>query len=505
MKAVRIVALLCAFGLGTRASSMDLSKTVLAVHELKFLGAAFGTAVCLDATCRYLLTNAHVAMLVSPYSIHGDPVVRKLLATGPQDDGAVPEPEGAGATTAYNPLRDLAIYELVKPMKGFEGMPFSLEPLTDGEEVEIVAFPGRTIGIEDFYRKLTTWQATYVAENLNGCLLFKYKASDTKSKIRPGSSGGIVIRNGVIVGILRAAVPSDWVAEAVPVSSLERFLAQANPYLHAQLFPHVAAVEPASLDAFPLWTEPPSTPGTLDRRSREPDDVQRLRARAQQLYDSMRYFTAHEFISWSDGGPPKMEAEYDLEVRDGVEVYSDGKREYSGEIPSPNISGWVGPGPLWLNAPRYANTDLSLRIRHAGTITVNDRPIDVYQWQAPGTESKFCQFDEISMFPFFRHDRVSDVACSGEIWLSAEGDIVRISEAYDRTVGKWSHYESIVVYEKVTLNGESHSVPMTISTRVQHGGSKMFYCHSTFSDYRFWSSQMRLLPTDGTPAVKRPN
>ena len=465
---------------------------------MKLFSAAFGTAVCLDANCRYLLTNAHVAFRASPHAIHGNPVVQRLLATGPDDDGAVPQPEG-NETISYNPARDLAIYELVKPIKGFSGMPFSLEPLKDEDAVEIIAFPGRTPGIADYDRKLTTWQATYLADNFDGCLLFKYKLSDKGGEIRPGSSGGIVVRHGAIVGILRAAARSDLIAEAVPVSSLEEFLAKRNPYLHAQLFPHVAAVEPAATDAFPLWTDPPSTPGTLERRAPEPADVQRLRAGAQELYNSMKYFMAREFISWGNGGSPKMESTYDLKVRDGVEVYSDGKHEYTGETPLPNISGWVDPGQLWLNAPRYANSDLSLRIRHAGRATVNNRPIDVYQWQAPGTESKFCRFDEISLFPLFRHDTLSDVACSGEIWLSAEGDIVRISESYNRPVGKWSHYESIVVYGRVTLKGESHLVPVTISTRVQHGSSKTFYCDSIFTDYRFWSSQMRLLAGSDTP------
>jgi hypothetical protein len=488
VKAFRIVALFAVFTLAAHASSLDPSKTVLAVHKLKLLGAEFGTAACLDAKCRYLLTNAHVAMVASPRAIRGDPVVQTLSATGPQDDGAVMEPGGAGEAI-YNPLRDIAIYELVKPMKGFQGMPFSLAPLTDGDQVEIVAFPGRTIGMADFYRRLTTWQATYFAENLNGCLLFKYNLSDAGGQIRPGSSGGIVVRNGAIVGILRGA--SDSIAEAVPVSSLEQFLAKVNPYLHAQLFPEATVVEPVSLDAFPPWTTAPSTPGVLERRTAEPDDVQRIRAKGQELYDSMKYLMAREFVSWSEGGPPKMEAEYDLQVRDGVEIFSDGKHEYTGQIPFPNINGWVGPGQLWLNAPRYAN-DLSLRIRHAGLITVNDNPINVYQWQAPGTESKFCEFDDVSPFPF-GHDTISDVGCHGEIWLSAEGDIVRISEAYDGPLRKWSHYASIVVYRKVVLNGESHLVPMTITTRVQYGRSRMFYCDSVFSDYKLWGSRVRLV------------
>ncbi len=497
MKVSRIVASVCILALKVHASSFDPSKTVVAVHELKLLHSTFGTAACLDVECRYLLTNAHVAMLASPNAIHGDPVVQKFLATGPDDDGAIMEPEGDGAA-AYNPVRDIAIYELVRPMKGFQGMPFSLEPLADGDQVEIVAFPGRTIGMADFYRTLTKWQATYFADSVNGCLLFKYKVSDSGGRIRPGASGGIVVRNGAIIGILRGMMPSDLIAEAVPISSLERFLAKVNPYLHAQLFPKATVIQPASLDAFPAWIISPSIPGVLERRTAEPDDVQRVRRKAQQLYDSMKFLMARQFVSWSEGGPPKMEAVYDLNVRDGVEVFTDGKHEYTGEIPFPNIHGWVGPGQLWLNAPRYANNDLSLRIRHAGLTTVNSKPLDVYQWQAPGPESKFCQFDEVALFPFSRHDRISDVGCSGEIWLSTDGDIVRISEAYDRPVRKWSHYESIVLYGRVVLNGESHLVPTTISTRVQYGKSKMFYCNSIFSGYKFWGSEIRLAPSSET-------
>ena len=249
MKTFHSVGLLCVFALRVHAASFDPSKTVLAVHELKLFRASFGTAACLDAPCRYLLTNAHVAMLASPRAIHGDPVVQQLLATGPHDDGAVLQAEGDGSA-AYNPLRDIAIYELVRPMKGFEGMPFSLESLTEGDEVEIVGFPGRATGLANFDRKLATWQARYFANNLNGCLLFKYGLSERGGDIRPGTSGGVVIRNGAIVGILRGMVPSESLAEAVPISSLEAFLGKVNPYLHAELFPQVTVVQPASSDAF---------------------------------------------------------------------------------------------------------------------------------------------------------------------------------------------------------------------------------------------------------------
>jgi len=236
MKAYRVILLVLIVVLRAPGSSFDPSKTVLQVHELKILSAEFGTAACLDTQCRYLLSNAHVARVASPRAIHGDPVVQKFLATGPTDVGAVMNAEASG-TFLYNPSRDIAIYELVKPMKGFQGMPFSLEPLTAGDEVLIVAFPGRTIGVANFSRTLTTWHGSFIAEDQNGCLAFQYTTSETGEKLRPGISGGIVVRNGMIVGILRGMSQTGLIAEAVPVSSLEMFLAKVNPYLQAELFP----------------------------------------------------------------------------------------------------------------------------------------------------------------------------------------------------------------------------------------------------------------------------
>jgi hypothetical protein len=493
MKAFRIVALYLIFSPVALGSSFDPSKTVLQLHELKVLSAEFGTAACLDAQCRYLLSNTHVAVVASPHAIHGDPVVRKLLASGPSDEGAVMNPGGSG-TLLYNPSRDIAIYELVKPMKGFQGMPFTLEPLIPGDEVSMIAFPGRTIGVANFSRTLTTWHGSFIGEDQNGCLAFRYTLPDNGGRIRPGTSGGIVVRNGKIVGILRGMSQTELVAEAVPVSSLEIFLAKVNPFLHAQLFPAATVVSPVSFDKFPPWDVAASTPGALERRSAEPTEVQMVRVKAQALYESMKYFMVRQTFSWSDGGSPKMEADYYVTVRNGLELFTSGNHEYTQIPPPTTINGYVIPSALWLNAPRYANGDLSLHIRHAGLTIINGKSIDVYQWQAIGRESKMCQWEEIVSFPLFKRDKTYDVSCYGEIWLSADGDIVRISEAYALPRGHFQHYEAVVVYGRVVLDGESHLVPTTISTHVQAGKSEFYYCDSVFSDYKLWGSQVQLAP-----------
>ena len=97
-------------------------------------------------------------------------------------------------------------------------------------------------------------------------------------------------------------------------------------------------------------------------------------------------------------------------------------------------------------------------------------------------------------FPFFEHDKIYDVGCYGEVWLSANGDIVRISQAYVIPQKRFTHYEAVVVYGRVMLDGESRLVPVTISTRVRLGESRSLYCDSSFSDYKLWGSQVRLVP-----------
>jgi hypothetical protein len=399
----------------------------------------------------------------------------------------------ASGTRSYNPSRDIAIYELLKPMKGFEGIPFSLEPLTPGDEVEIAAFPGRITGLTDFSRDLTIWHGSFINEDQNGCLAFRYTLSETGGKIRPGSSGGIVVRNGKIVGILRAVTREGLIAEAVPVSSLEVFLSKVNPFLHAQLFPQATVVSPVSVDAFPPWDAPASPPGELERRVAEPVEVQAVRAEAQALYESMKYLMTRQTFAWSEGGTPQMQAAYDLKVRDGLELFTIGNHEYT-EIPYPPIDSFFVPSPLWLNAPRYATRDWSLHIRHAGRTTINEKSIDVYQWQALGRESKICEWEDRLSFLLFERRKIYDVSCYGEVWLSDDGDIMRISETYVMPQTHFAIYEAVVVYGRVVLDGESHLVPTTISAHARLGKSRMLYCDSIFSDYRLWGSQVRLVP-----------
>src|SRR5579864_6662625 len=121
-----------------------MSKTVLSINELKLrfgLELASGTGFCVDAACRFIGTNYHVAMIARPRKIKGEKVVRRYLATGPDDDEATVNSTAALGPMKYTLDKDLAVFELRRPLTRHHGIAFSLNELQVGQEVEIYAYP----------------------------------------------------------------------------------------------------------------------------------------------------------------------------------------------------------------------------------------------------------------------------------------------------------------------------------------------------------------------------
>ena len=50
--------------------------------------ANLGTGFCLDAECRFIVTNYHVAAIARPHRIKREKIIQRYLATGPHDEGA---------------------------------------------------------------------------------------------------------------------------------------------------------------------------------------------------------------------------------------------------------------------------------------------------------------------------------------------------------------------------------------------------------------------------------
>src|SRR5882672_437272 len=141
------------------------------------LEAYLGTGFCLDAACRFIATNYHVAVTTRVHKIKREKIIQRYFATGPHDKGATANVLGDGVLP-FATKRDLAIFELQRPLPHHHhGLTFSLDELQVGQEVDIY---GYTKGMINPIRKLTRFPATFKAPTTSGLLAFDYQLSAGK-------------------------------------------------------------------------------------------------------------------------------------------------------------------------------------------------------------------------------------------------------------------------------------------------------------------------------------
>src|SRR5437879_2735276 len=85
------------------------------------LEAYFGTGFCLDAACRFIATNYHVAMTTRAKKVKGEKIIQRYLATGPNDEGATANSLPNMDVLPYVRKRDLAIFELRRSLPHHHG------------------------------------------------------------------------------------------------------------------------------------------------------------------------------------------------------------------------------------------------------------------------------------------------------------------------------------------------------------------------------------------------
>src|SRR5216683_4963773 len=267
------------------------------------LDANFATGFCLDAACRFIATNYHVAITTRVHKIKREKIIKRYFATGPHDEGATANNLGNGDVLPYATKRDLAIFELRCSLPHHHGLTFSLDELQVGQEVDIYGYPG---GIISPIRKLTRFPATFKAPTTSGLLAFDYQLSADKPIRIRGASGGIVVdrKTQRIVGILSGT--TETMALAVPVQTLADFVSRAQPFLAQRLFPTTKEISPVSADLYPKFVPPPDhNPKFIPRhadglqhRPEEPYEVSGLRRKAQLLADSMQNYIAVQSFEW---------------------------------------------------------------------------------------------------------------------------------------------------------------------------------------------------------------
>src|SRR3989441_9463578 len=231
------------------------------------IDANFGTGFCLDAACRFIATNYHVAMTTRADRIKREKIIQLYLAAGPHDEGATANYLPNVGVLPYARERDLAIFELRRSLPHHHGLTFSLDELQLGQEVDIYGYPNGTINP---IRKLTRFPATFKAPTTSGLLAFDYQLSGDKPVRIGGASGGIVVdrKTEKIVGILSGT--TEAMALAVPVQTLVDFVSKVEPFLAQRIFPTTKDVSPVSADLYPKFVPPPDHyPKFVPRRDRK--------------------------------------------------------------------------------------------------------------------------------------------------------------------------------------------------------------------------------------------
>jgi hypothetical protein len=463
--------------------------TALKLRDLGIEGS-FGTGFCLDPKCRFIGTNYHVAVMARLKRIKGQKVVHVYLASGPDDEGATMNDGISERPMKFTLSRDLAIFELHGPLTHHHGIPFSLDDLQIGQEVDIYAYPKESISP---FRRLRQFHGSFKGETTTGLLAFDYSLAADQG-IRPGASGGLVVdsKTQQIVGILEGiAKDGEPLALAVPVPSLADFVTKVQPCLAQSIFPPARGISPVSPDLYPKFVPP--TTGKLQYRLEEPADVRMLRSKAQLLADSMRDFIAVQTFAWGSGNKePVAKAAYEVRVLDGQQKfreYPDGKKELQ-DAPFPNLPTAINTGGEWSELPWMVGTELRLKIHQAADLIVNEQRVKVFQYQAD-PEDAVCRFKSILDFGFFAWNKIDTVGCYGEVWTDQDFNILRISENME-LLGRWKNRRAVVTYDWLRRPDEvPRLIPLTIAAQAEFN-KKVYWCRGRFMNYQVFSSRVKM-------------
>ncbi len=463
-----------------------------------------GTGFCLDSSCRFVVTNYHVAIEMGAPRIKRQKVKQIYLATGPEDKDASFNMQPDGSTKAYAVCHDLALYEFKQALRGYHGTKFSIDDLEPGEEVDLYGYPKRKINP---FRTLVHATAKFKAPTTNGLLAFEY---DSSVRETGGASGGIVVqkKTGRIVGVLRGI--NGQFAVAVPTRTLLDFVSKVQPFVAAKTFPAFKNINPMSVDVYskfepqPDFNEKfePTHAGILQHRPKEPEDVTLLRNKAQHLADNMRNFIAVQSYAWGSGDrEPQAHAEYEVRVVDGSQsfrAYPDGKKEIR-QVEFPKISDFAVGADEWAELPKMLGQEYRLRIQRAKDSEFNGTKIKIFQYRSVA-EDNLCPFEPIDDYIFFTLGKTVAVGCFGEAWVDEDGNIIRISENLDLSDKRkeyrgWTQFRTVLTYGLAKIGDEQDRlVPLTIFTEGEYG-KRLFWCRGTFSNYRLFATRSRLVAT----------
>jgi hypothetical protein len=479
------------------ALAFDFSRTIVPLTELKprgpMLEAEFGTGFCIDPDCQFIGTNYHVAVKVRHLRIRGARIVERYLATGPHDESMTLNYFASGGDPLwYNQGRDLAVFELDKPLRQHHGLRFNPDDLRIGQTVDIYAYPKGAI---DPFRSLQAFHGTFKGLTTTGLLAFDYVPNGGR-RIREGASGGIVVDSstqqivGILSGIDMHGLP---IAVAVPVEALAEFLNERLPFLAGLLFP-IRAVAPADQPDLYTKYDPPEAAVELQRRLVEPSAILELREKAQALAEGMRDFIAVQTFVWGNGNHRPVAADaYEVQVRDGTQEfreYPNGKKWLSNNPwPKADVSA-ISPGDVWSALPLFIGTHVGVKIHEADETEFLGHRVRVFQYVGSDEDNPCIVADilDLGLIPFeIRHSYTA----YGEVWTDESLNFIRMSlhcEKHGRH--EWEDVMTLGWFTRPEV--EPRLVPVTV-VAWSPNRNKGLWCRSQFVDYHEFFTRARTL------------
>ena len=441
----RLAWLVCLLVSLTAVAQQDIAHRVVKLQRYgvgsRGLETKWGSGWCVDAGCSLLATNYHVARGGLPRKVGGVRVHRAYLATGPDDYGAVWVVTTYGKWLRYNPLNDVALISLSRPLlPGTAAASLYPGDLRPGQQLVVNGFPsgGKQEAV-----------AAQFLQMVDGMLELSLA-----TEAPAGLSGSMVAdEQGRVVGMLSLVM--DGRAFAVPLWSIAEAIRKFQPALHGQLFPEglhkpaefqgsmvldgalVAALGGSNpAPALPLasleeglgqpFPDAVVHPARLFNVREQPADILELRHRAQQLFQQMDNFRALQTLRLSAEDKPELTWRQEVYVESDNLVFRDvDDGQLMRAVAFPHRRRSVVPGGEWRHLPQIVAD--GARVQEIGIKDVGGERVRVFHYQA-SVEDQVCWARFRTTHVFWSQDRQFPVACRGEIWTDGGLNVLRISQ-----------------------------------------------------------------------------
>lgn len=452
---------------------------------------AFGSGVCLDSPCVHVLTNYHVAAVLSfehmswaDMKVEGVSVRNAQLFTGPTDVGAQDMETALGAHK-YNPGKDLALLTLAAALPaGFSRIELATEIPAIGEDVVRTAWSDGVL--DRASGKVVAVTVTHRSANGNLTPLPQHFLLDVPS--RSGNSGGAVTdKSGKLLGlVIMRSSNANGEPGTIAISSalISEFLKSVGSSLGNQVLP---ALEPLSQSATPQQRLPEALPAGLSAIAPPADAptpwIRALRARSHENADAIQKVIAIENVERWEEGRAKRTSLYEVAISRSGQTYkkldsagAPTKEPAKSSLSYPGMKGIV-PGEHWSLLPLILD-DASIEYLGAGSYA--GKAVKVFRYTS---SNNGC------LLRYMGSDLAAD--CSGIVIADECLNTLLVTQRMVMPAGDASPNEIrwTEKYNFASIAGHDVLVPAELTMSGQYRTGKTYHAQARWSAYKAFMAE----------------